>query len=178
MTIKLRTVKLLLLFCLLAAPLAAAASLPEPQIKAVVLHSLGKYVIWPEETFRGPLAPIVIGILGDDPFGEVFDPLLRKTVQNRPVQLLHLKGVDQARGCHVVFISREGQPSLNATLQYLKGSNVLTVSDMEDFAGKGGMIQLFVQDKRIRFNINLKSAEAAGLRISSSMLKLANTVLE
>jgi len=174
---KLRAITFLLLF-LLAAPLAAAASLPEYQVKAAFVHSFGKYVIWPSAASAAPTAPFVIGILGTDPFDDAFAPLLQKNLQNRPLEIRRFDRISEARGCQILFISRSEQRRLGELLAALKGHNTLTVSDIDGFAREGGMIQLLLQDNQIRFEINLRAAQAAELTISSNLLKLATAVVE
>ena len=174
---KLRSIAILLTF-LLAAPLAAAASLPEYQVKAAFLHSFGKYVIWPPAAFAAPTAPFVIGILGSDPFGEAFVALQQKHVQNHPLEIRRIGRISEARGCHILFISRSEQQRLGALLAGLKGLNALTVSDIDGFAREGGMIQLLLQDNQVRFEINLRAAQAEELTLSSSLLNLATAIRE
>jgi len=174
---KLRAIAILLLF-LLAAPLAAAASLPEYQVKAAFVHSFGKYVIWPSAAFAAPTTPFIVGILGTDPFGEAFVALQQKNVQSRPLEIRRIARPGEARGCHIVFISRSEQRRLGELLAGLKGLNTLTVSDIDGFAREGGMIQLLLQDNQVRFEINLRAAQAEGLTISSNLLKLATAVVE
>lgn len=175
---RLRVIDILLVVCLLASPMAAAASLPEYQVKAVFLHNFGKYVNWPAKAFAASSAPFVIGIIGDDPFGEAFVPLLKKSVQNRPLEIRRLANANAAAGCHVLFISRSEQGNLAGILTTLKTSSALTVSDMEGFTDHGGMIQLVLQDNRIRFDVNRGAAQQAGLTLSSNLLKLATVVVE
>ena len=174
---KLRAIIFLLLF-LLAAPLAAAASLPEYQVKAAFVHSFGKYVIWPGAAFAAPTTPFIIGILGTDPFGEAFVALQQKNLQNRPLEIRRIDKISEAGGCQILFISRSEQRRLSALLAALKGHNTLTVSDIDGFAREGGMIQLLLQDNQVRFEINLRAAQAAELTISSNLLKLATTIRE
>ena len=174
---KLRAIIFLLLF-LLAAPLAAAASLPEYQVKAAFVHSFGKYVIWPGAAFAAPTTPFIIGILGTDPFDDAFAPLLQKNLQNRPLEIRRIDKISEAGGCQILFISRSEQRRLSALLAALKGHNTLTVSDIDGFAREGGMIQLLLQDNQVRFEINLQAAKAAELTISSNLLKLATAVRE
>ena len=174
---KLRAIIFLLLF-LLAAPLAAAASLPEYQVKAAFVHSFGKYVIWPGAAFAAPTTPFIIGILGTDPFDDAFAPLLQKNLQNRPLEIRRIDKISEAGGCQILFISRSEQRRLSALLAALKGHNTLTVSDIDGFAHEGGMIQLLLQDNQVHFEINLRAAQAAELTISSNLLKLATTIRE
>jgi hypothetical protein len=58
----------------------------------------------------------------------------------------------------------------------LRGASVLTVGDHDDFATTGGVIHFTRENYRVRFEINVRAAERAGLRISSKLLQLARIV--
>ena len=79
------------------------------------------------------------------------------------------------KACHVLFISRSENDRVEQILQNLQGRNILTVSDIPDFAARGGMIELFMEKNKIRMRINLSAVKAAGLNISSKLLRLAET---
>ena len=52
-------------------------------------------------------------------------------------------------------------------------NSVLTIGDMKDFTELGGVIGFKIEDKQIRFEINLEAAQRAGLKISYKLLRLA-----
>ncbi len=93
-------------------------------------------------------------------------------------EIRRIDKISEAGGCQILFISRSEQRRLSALLAALKGHNTLTVSDIDGFAHEGGMIQLLLQDNQVRFEINLRAAQAAELTISSNLLKLATTIRE
>jgi hypothetical protein len=147
---------------------------PEYQVKAVFLFNLAQFVNWPPKAFAGPGAPLVIGVLGEDPFGAYLDETLRgETVRNRPLILQRYRRVSEIRVCHVLFISRSETDRLDQILAALRGRNVLTVGDAEDFITRGGMIRLATEKGKIRIRINMDAARGAGLTISSKLLRLA-----
>jgi hypothetical protein len=149
----------------------------EYQLKAVFLFNFAQFVDWPPETFVSPQAPLVIGVLGDDPFDGYLDEILHdEKVNNHPLVIQHYQRVEEIDTCQVLFIGRTGIHQLEHILAALKGRSILTVGDMEDFAQDGGIIRFITENNRIRFRINVEAAEAAHLVISSKLLRLAEIV--
>jgi hypothetical protein len=157
--------------------LAQATASPEYQLKAVFLFNFAQFVEWPASAFPAPDAPLVICILGDDPFGPYLDETVRgESVNSRPLQVRRYHEVREIRTCHVLFVSRQSQGQLQEVLDSLKGRSVLTVADFEGFASHGGMIRFVTDRNRIRFRINVEASKAAGLTLSSKLLRSAQIV--
>ena len=145
----------------------------EYQIKAVFLFNLAQFVDWPPKAFPEPGAPLVVGVLGEDPFGSYLDETLRgETVHNRPLILQRYRRISEIRLCHVLFISRSETDRLEQIFATLRGRNVLTVGDSDDFITRGGMIRLVTEKNKIRIRINQNAVRAASLTISSKLLRL------
>lgn len=157
------------------APATATAQAPptleEYEAKAAFLFNFAKFVHWPEPAAADE--PLRIGILGTNPFGPAIQALENSTIGGRPVRVLFPTQQDDIRACQVLFISESENSRLNKLLDALAGHPVLTVSDMDNFAARGGMIALLLHNNRIRFKINLQSAQQAGLQLSSKLLSLA-----
>jgi hypothetical protein len=172
-----------LLTLLLAAHLVAMQegraqdALPEYQVKAAYLFNFLKFVEWPEDAFPDSLAPIVIGVVGDDPFGGTLPQLVTgKTVQGRNLVVHTFRTGENLRSAHILFICASEKKKAPMILSSLRGSSVLTVGDMEGFLEEGGMIQFVNENDRIRFVINLTATSQAKLKLSSKLLSLAKTV--
>lgn len=160
-----------------AAPANAQESLSEYQVKAAYLFNFLKFVEWPNDAFADPLAPVVIGVVGDDPFGNALTQIiLGKTVLERDVIIRKYHAGDDLRNCQILFISASEEKKLPRILESLRGSSVLTVADMEHFIEAGGMIQFKMENNRVRFAIGLDSAEHARLKVSSKLLAVAESV--
>jgi hypothetical protein len=152
----------------------AQDSLPEYQVKAAYLFNFLKFVEWPDDAFSDPLAPFVIGIAGDDPFGESLPQvIIGKTVQGRDLVIRRYRAGEPMRGCHILFIDVSEKKRLPQLLAGLKGSSVLVVSDMAGFLNEGGMIQFVSENSRVRFAINVEATGRANLKVSSKLLSLA-----
>src|ERR1700736_411185 len=147
---------------------------PEYQVKAVFLFNLVQFVQWPAQAFPAPGTHLVIGVLGEDPFGGYLNETVRGArVNNRPLVVQRYRRVSEIKTCHVLFVSRSGAESLEQVFAALRGRSVLTVGDAEDFIARGGMIRLVTENNKIRIRINLDAVRAAGLTISSKLLRLA-----
>ncbi len=150
----------------------------EYEVKAAFLYNFAKLTDWPPGSFAGDQAPLTICVLGDNPFGNAFNTIRSKTIKNRPAAVREIADVDAAGGCHVLFISSSEKPHVEAILGSLGKRNVLTVSDMKQFAASGGMIGFVMVDEKIRFEINTRASNRAGLNVSSQILKLAKHIIE
>lgn len=80
------------------------------------------------------------------------------------------------RECSVLFISASDSGNLSQILEGIKGAPVLTVGDTEGYAGRGVVVNFFLEDNKVRFEINVEASRLAGLTISSQLLKLARIV--
>ncbi|WLQ15597.1 YfiR family protein [Hahella aquimaris] len=166
------------LFLILTAVLGTweqAYARSEYEIKAAYLYNFIKFVTWTDT--EATASTIDICVYGEDPFKEILHPLKSLTAHGKPINLLYPAKPADAAVCEVLFISREERRQLPTILSQA-GQNVLTVSDMKDFASSGGMIGFVTVGNVIRFEINLSSAREAGLDISSKLLELALDVIK
>lgn len=150
---------------------------PADEVKAAFLYNFGKFVVWPGASPR-PEATFVIGVLGDSPMAEVLDRTVRaKQVQERRIAVRRLRSAKEAQDCQILFIGAAERDRLGEILGALDRRSVLTVSDMDEFVDKGGMISLLLDQNKVRFEINLGVVDRAGLKMSSQLLKLARRVI-
>jgi YfiR/HmsC-like len=154
-----------------------AAALTEYEVKAGFLYHFGWFVAWPDTTAQGRASAFTIGVIGAHPFGGMLDDIMRgKRIGKRPVVIQYYQRVEDAVSCHILFISASEKVWLPAILSELGEANVLTVSDMEHFTERGGMISLRLEGQRVRFDINLDATERAGLKLGSQLLRLARVI--
>lgn len=167
----------LLLLCGLAAPPARAASSTEYQLKAVFLFNFAQFVEWPARAFPEADSPLVIGVLGDDPFGAALDQTVRGEVVNRrPLVVQRYRRVEEALGSHILFISHSESARLDQILASLRGRNILTVGESDAFALRGGMIRFLTANNKLRLRINMTAVQAGELTISSKLLRPSEIV--
>lgn len=156
---------------------AQTAPAREYQVKAVFLFNFAQFVDWPPQAFPEAQTPLVIGILGEDPFGAYLDETVRdEKVTNRPLAVQRYRRVEEIKTCHILFISRSESDRLGQILARLKDRNILTVGDADGFARRGGMIGFVTEKNKIRLRINLEAAKAANLIVSSKLLRPAEIV--
>ena len=145
-------------------------------IKAAILFNFAKFASWPDTAFNNPTAPLRVCVLGEDPFGAALDSLQGKRVRSRPIETARNVNLEEARQCHILFVSASEESRLPAIIQYVAKLPILTVADINRFANSGGIIALKEVDNRSRIEVNLSAAERAGLKLSSKLLRLADTV--
>ena len=171
--------RMLSLFLLLGAALQLYAQSPGPafdeyQVKAAFLYNFAKFVEWPRGSFANPTDPIVICIVGSNPFGSTLEDMVRgKKIGERAFVVRRLPDTQQAKSCQILFIGAGEWKRVRALLDALKGAAVLTVGETDDFTSSGGVIAFQLQGPRVRIQISLESAEQAKLRISSKLLSPA-----
>jgi len=159
----------------MSGPVLAAPTTSE--IEAVFLFNFSQFVDWPSQVFAEPDSPIVISVLGSDPFGTTLDEVVRgEVVKGRSLIVRRFQRVEQLTDTQILFISRSERGRLESILTTLKGRSVLTVSDIEGFANNGGIICFVLVDNKIRLRVNLQAAKAAGLTLSSKLLRPAQIV--
>ncbi|MFT5089985.1 MAG: hypothetical protein ACI906_004678 [Candidatus Latescibacterota bacterium] len=161
-----------LVLCALYSVSAPAQQPSEHQIKAAFLFNFANFVQWPTAALTDTTT-LTIGILGDDPFGNAFTPFERRKIKGHSLRIVRSTRLQELPICHVLFISTSEEKHLEQIFQHLKDRPVLTVSETPGFARTGGMINFVLQDKRVRFEINLPQTREAKLKLSSKLLKLA-----
>jgi hypothetical protein len=155
---------------------AGASSVPasEQQLKAVVVFNFTHFVGWPPESLATPDAPFVIGVLGSDDFTTQLERAVRgEQVDSHPLVVRHYHSPDEVQDPRILYVERSRGADLERALLRAGPRGTLTVSDVDDAIGKGVMIQLAMEDNRIRLAINADTARSAGLAVSSNLLRLA-----
>jgi hypothetical protein len=165
----------ILVLCLvLAGQSAEPPQFSENQVKGAFLTKFAMFVEWPGKPAGGGKTPVIIGILGEDPFGPPFEEALKKeTINGRPFDLKRLKDPREAGACQILFVSASEGPRLTEVLAAVRHQPILTIGDQERFAHRGGMINFIKQDGKIRFEVNTTAVEAGGLKMSAKLLQVA-----
>ena len=146
----------------------------EPEVKADYLYKLASFVDWPASALGASSNPLVICIIGNDPFGPILDRAIAgRRVADRPITVQRLPQADRNLGCHIVYLSGTGDQPVTEALRVLKGTPVLTVTDASDTPG---MIDFVLVQGHVRFRADEAAAAEAGLTISSKLLDLATSV--
>ncbi len=146
-------------------------------LKLAYIYNVTKFVEWPKEAFSNSSSPLVICIAGRDPFPADAEHELRsRTSGGRPIDVRKITTRDNPGVCQIVFISDAEQKNAAGMLASAENTSALTIGESEGFAERGGVVNLVIQDAKIRFEINTGAAERKHLIISSRLLTLAKIV--
>lgn len=165
-----RTLILLTYFALLAFPKTGnSQSLNEYEVKAVFIYNFTQFVQWPESSFGQPQDPFVIGILGENVFGRYLEEAVAgETYHSHPIVVKYYGALKDAGNCHILYTGT----LMNAVKPFI-GKPVLTVGDRPDFMEQQGILRFYQEGNKTRIQVNQSAATAAGLVISSKLLRLA-----
>jgi len=147
----------------------------EFQIKAVFLYNFAQFTEWPENAFPNEKSPIVIGIVGPDPFGPTLEETVRgETIQGHPLTVEHYARVADIKACHILFITQPEIRHIDDILKSVKEKPVLTVADTDGAASAAAIIRFVVENNKVHFRINPEAARAANVSLSSKLLRVAD----
>ena len=163
------------MLCSAMALFAQTSDNREYQIKAAFLFNFTQFVEWPATSFSTAQSPMIIGILGKDPFGSYLEETISgEKVNGHPLVIQHYNSIDDIKTCHVLFINLSDAGRCEQAVTNLKkGRNILTVSETNNFMHQGGMIRFFARNNKIQLQINPEATKADNLVISSKLLRLA-----
>lgn len=167
------------LVCMFAAAnLRVTAQSPslEYDVKAAFLLNFARYVEWPPVKRSGQV--FTLCVLEPDPFGARLDAAVAgERWEGRDISVRRLGETRDVDGCHLLYVPAAAASRYNNARAQIGKMPLLTVGEVKDFSQRGGIIQLFVEENRVKFSINEAAADSAGLRISSRLLRLAREVL-
>jgi hypothetical protein len=158
-----------------AFPKESFGGIREDKVQAAFIYKFIQFIEWPIEIEKASNT-FKIGIYGKSNMQELLQTFSGEKVNTRLLEIHPVENLDNIKKCHILFISSSETSKLDEILEILKGSSVLTISRMEGFAQKGGMINFYVNEERVRFEINPESAKNAGLKISSKLLKVSKVI--
>lgn len=147
----------------------------EYEIKAAFLYNLGNYIRFPETALseNDTKQDFFICILGRDPFQQNIDSAAEdEKIQGHTVRVKRLQRVQEAEGCHLLFISDSERSRLKNLFQTLARRPILTVGDTDDFIEQGGMIKFYNDNNKIRLALDLEKVRAVDIKPSANLLKI------
>jgi hypothetical protein len=151
--------------------------LTQYQVEAIFLFNFAKYVDWPAAAFPNATAPITIGVVGIDLFGDNLQHIIEgKTINGRSFIIKHLASDSDLGGCQILFISDSEASRMGEILDRAGTLPILTVGEDEEFAQNNGIINFVLKDGKVRLEIDLIAAKKNGLTISSRLLAVADVV--
>jgi hypothetical protein len=153
----------------------ASTNSVEYKIKVGLIFKLLHFITWPETTLGKKGKPLLLCILGKDPFGKEIDVLSSRIIKGHPINIHRIQNYTK-QACHILFISSSKKHIYPTILPQIKNQPILTLSDMNHFAKKGGMIEIGKKKKRFSFFINYKKVKKSHLKISATLLQIATIV--
>ncbi|MBA4417332.1 MAG: DUF4154 domain-containing protein [Syntrophus sp. (in: bacteria)] len=148
----------------------------EYELKAGFIYNIAKFVEWPDKKTADTKKIINLYVLGSDPFGRILDQITGKKVKGKILEVKHIRSPKDLRDCHMLFISSSEREKLPDILESLKDSNILTIGDTNGYGQQGVIINFYMEQKKVRFEVNTNIAKRAKLSISSQLLKLAKII--
>jgi hypothetical protein len=178
---------LLMFFCFFAIAYLSSPSVlgqdivdsrKEYNVKAVALYAFGRYVTWPDSAFDKPDSPFVIGVLGENPFGDALTKIAaKKTIGGRPIVVRLLTSPSEYAHCHILFVtqglSRENEANL---FRQVAGKPVLLVGESAGFTERGGIVNFYQNGTKIRFELNPDKANETQMSFDAKLLSLGTKV--
>ena len=147
----------------------------EYEVKAAYIYNFAKFIEWPA-IFRDGSDVIHVCVIGDDPFGPSLTAIGGKTVGKRRIGIRNLTSLQNTGGCEILFIAGSEEGELERIVEAVKDAPVLTTGDTKGFAQQGVMINFYLENNKVLFEINPKAAMRAGMKISSTLLRIARIV--
>lgn len=155
----------------------AQSSGEEYQVKGAFLFHFAQLVDWPQKSFENGDQSLFLCIFEDEAHREELENTVEgKAVGTRVLHVKHIQKAQDIQGCHILFLGKDESKHSSTLLAGLRNVPVLTVGETDNFSHAGGMIRFHLKENKIRFDINLDTADSAGLKISSRLLLLATHV--
>lgn len=151
---------------------------PEPvqdkspaEIHSAMVYNFMKYVNWSDENISGEF---IIAVYGSD---EVYNTLNQwyndKPKGGKKIKVKNIKNISEFATAHVLYISKTKNKEFDAIHTIIKGKPVLSITDSNNLGQKGAAINMKVIDGKLKFEINQKTFEESGLRVSSQLTAMA-----
>ncbi len=174
--IKYSTIMAQLAILLFSSVLAASeAQIEESTLKAVYIEKFTQFVEWPKQAeINDTSKPFVIGVIGETPFESALKKSFStRRIRDKSVVVRRISGMDEIADCHLLFISNISKEKLQRVLSSVKGKPILTVSDAEGFGVSGVLINFYVLNSKLRFEINETAVRESNLTFSYRLMQIA-----
>jgi hypothetical protein len=155
---------------------SAYANTVEYEVKTAFIHNFTKFIDWPPGAFEEESFPFQIGILGTGPIDKPLLSLNGKKTQKRLLKVSRIKNLNNLGQYHVIFVNPSENGRLRSILRTLKGTGILTIGDTPGFAEQCGVINFYLKNGKVRFEVNIEASRRENLQISSKLLRLARIV--
>jgi preprotein translocase subunit Sec61beta len=145
----------------------------EYQIKGAMMVNFIKFVEWPESAASSGNDLVIIGIIGEDDFGETLEHIDGRIIGGKRLAVRHFDFPADLEACQILFVSKSEAYRTMSILDQVAGTPVLTIGETDGFTRLGGMIRFFLEKSHVRFEINPDAAAHAGLKFNAKLLEIA-----
>jgi hypothetical protein len=163
---------LLSLLCIAAHGVADEGRKSPASVKAALIAKFPHYIDWKDKSGD----TITVGFLGDDPVAKEFNALVSGgtplTAKGRTIQMKRGSSAADLKGCQLIFIATSAKGDVKSVISAFQAAGAVTVSDIDQFTSKGGMIGFVTVEERIKVEIDGAAAKKAGVSINPQLLKI------
>jgi hypothetical protein len=139
----------------------------EDIIKAAYIERITRFVEWPSRDSILSKDPFVIGVYNEDEFYHTLTEVFKeKPIKGHVVKIITVKTVEQISGCNLCYISGKAKPVISDFILTANTSGVLLISGTTGFCKAGVHINFYIEDEKLKFEINEKSLGSAGFKVS------------
>ena len=155
---------------------AQAQETIEKEVKAAFLYNFTRFIVWPDGLPRGS-EPFRLCVVAEQAMTKAVEQTVAgETVNGRPLQAVVPRTSEQAKSCQILFVGRGELREASRLLSAVRDLPVLTVSDAPGFAAQGGAIEFALENRRVRFEINLQATDRAKLKPGANLIQVARRV--
>lgn len=152
-------------------------SATESQVKAAFVYHFTRFIKWPSSSFPSENSPFTLCVFGNNSFAPILEKTMNgKSVGQHPFVILQSPSPKNLHLCHVAYLGKSYSEPLPTLHNSGLGPDVLTVGETKEFLIQGGMIQFYLENKKIRFAINRNAINNTHLQISAKLLQLGKMV--
>lgn len=148
-----------------------AVAVDEYPLVSAYLYKFTQFITWPAGAMKNSFN---VCVLGKSPFGSALTPLENRTADNRTIEVKIIQHPgDELTSCNLLYIADSESGDLSAAITAASKAPVLTVSNIDGFSDKGGMVELKLRDGKLGILIDLSAVSSAGISISTKLLGLS-----
>ena len=144
----------------------------EDRLKAIITGKIAKFITWDKQDSKQFTITIFNNQCGDH-FKDIYHD---KKILNKNVSIKYIRKIENLNNTHILYIGKCDSDTLNHIFQYIKDKNIVTISDIRGFAQKGGLVQIYSNDQKLKLKINLNVANKNHIKIKSSLLRIADVI--
>jgi hypothetical protein len=144
-----------------------SGSAAEYAVKAAYIYNILRFVSWDKDTPLARSETLNICLFKEDPFSHYLDPIRKKSIGKKQIELRTIDEFSQSTSCHLIFIN-DG----NHDLAKLKNSNSILLGNNIEFVKKGGLFSFYIENNKVRLVANRNAIANTNLNISSQLLEV------